>query len=180
MPIPEPGIFRPAKFIPPPGVPEKVARQAQLAALYGVSMQAQQLTETEIQQMRQLLAAHDADHKPMAVIDLNNPPKTPYKYHPFPKMVYDLQNSYPSRDEVRPRTNGAGVETVHVPANLVYKVVRSAEELEAALAEGWSASAPTFGEEREQHLSAQYSNESSRIDEQIAVKRGPGRPRTAA
>jgi hypothetical protein len=171
VPIPEPGTYRPLKFIPPPGVTEKQAKQDQLAACYGVTMPTQQLSESEISTMRQLLAQHDSGARKMTIHDLNNPPKAQYRYQKFPMMVYDLEHSYPSRDEQKPKPNSLGMETVHVPAKVVTKIVESEEGLQEAVATGWSTEAPTFTEERHEPLSAQYANEASRVDDQIEEQR---------
>lgn len=145
-------------------------------------MPAQQLSESEVMHMRQILAQHDSQHKPMTTTDLNNPPKEQYRFQKFPMMVYDLNNSYPSRDEQRPKSNSLGFETVHVPAKVLAKVIHSDEELQYVLANGWSEQAPAFNEEREEPLSAKYQNEASRVDAVIEEqrKRGPGRPRAGA
>jgi hypothetical protein len=179
MPIPDPGCFRPMKFVAPPGVTEKEAKQAQLAAVYGVTMPVQQLSETEVANLRAILAQHDSEHKPMVTMDLNNPPKAPYRYQPFPKMIYDLNASHAARDERKPRelaSGGVVMETVHIPAKVVTRRVESQEELDAALAEGWSQQAPNFTAEQEIPLKAAYAAEAGQIDEEIERRR-PGRPR---
>ena len=134
-------------------------------------MPTQQLTESEVATMRQILAQHDGEHQPMTIHDLNNPPKAPYRYQPFPKMIYDLKNSYPSHDQEQQRRNGMGVETVHIPAKIVTKNVNSQEELDEALAAGWSKEAPTFTEERDEPISGAYANEAARVDEKLEEQR---------
>lgn len=168
MPIPEPGAYRPSNLT-------KKQQQEQLAAVYGVPMQTQQLTEVEAAQMRQILARHDSESKPVQIHDLNRPPQAPYRFQKFPMMVYDLENSYPSRDEDQARRNGMGIESVHIPAKVVSAIVNSEDELEQLLATGWSEQAPAFSEEREETLSAKYQNEANRVDEQIEAKRSKRR-----
>ena len=70
------------------------------------------LSFEEVERMRQIVQMHDAQRKPMQTIDLNNPPKEPYRFQKFSMIVYDLSQ----------------------PSTLI---VRS-EELQAALADGWS------------------------------------------
>lgn len=173
MPIPEPGRYRPSNLT-------KKQQQEQLAACYGVSMSTQQFSDAEVERMRQILASHDSQAKKSTIHDLNNPPKEQYRFQKFPMMVYDLQGSYPSRDEERPKSNSLGFETVHVPAKVISKVVSSDQELESSINLGWSIEAPSFTEEREEPLSAKYANEAGRIDAQIEEKRSVGRPRKAA
>jgi hypothetical protein len=144
-------------------------------------MSTAQLSETEVAHMRQILAQHDSEHKPMTTTDLNNPPREQYRFQKFPMMVYDLAHSHPSHDKTQPRSNGAGVETVHIPAKVVTSVIHSEDELQQVLMQGWSEKAPDFTEEREEPLSARYANEAHQVDEQIeAARRKPGRPRAAA
>jgi len=165
MPIPEPSSSRPSNLT-------KQQQQDALAACYGVTpMPTQQLSESEIAHMRTLLAQHDSENKKVTIHDLNHPPREPYRFQKFPMMVYDLQNSYPSQDKVRPKANGAGVETVHIPAKVVSRLVQSEDQLQAALADGWDEEAPAFNEERVEPLSAQYSNEAGRIDAEIEATR---------
>jgi hypothetical protein len=171
MPIPEPAAYLPAKLITPPGITAKQAKQDQLAAIYGVNMANQQLTETDYAQMRNMLSQHDSQSKKMTIHDLNNPPREQYRFQKFPMMVYDLTHSYPSRNEQRPKANSLGMETVHMPAKVVSRTVNSDEELEEALNAGWSQQAPAFTEEREEPLNASYAGEAARIDEQIEEQR---------
>ena len=72
MPIPEPGLYRPSTL-------SKKQRQEQLAACYGVPMQ-KEITPVEAEQLRSILQRYDNDHKPIAIHNLNDPPKTPYRY----------------------------------------------------------------------------------------------------
>ena len=173
MPIPPPERYHRSNLT-------KKQQQEQLAACYGVPMASEQLTEVEISRMRQILAQHDSEHKPMQTIDLNNPPRVPYKYQKFPMMLYDLVNSHPARDEEQPRRNGPGFDTIHIPAKVITLLVNSETQLKKAIEEGWSDQAPNFSEEQEFPLSAKYQNEASRVQEQIdATKRRAGRPSNA-
>lgn len=137
-------------------------------------MSPQQLTQEEATRLRQILAQHDSEQAPVHTIDLNNPPRQAYRFQKFPMAVYDHLNSYASRDEERPGPNGR-IETVHVAARIVSRIVNSEHELKAALADGWSELAPEFREEREEPLSAKYENEANRIQERIEhARRRPG------
>jgi len=167
MPIPA-DQYRPSNLT-------KKQRQEQLAAVYGVSMTTQQLSETEIARMRQILLQHDSEAKKATIHDLNNPPKESYRFQKFPMALYDHQNSQPARDEDQPNRNGAGFVTVHIAARVVSMLVNSEEELQDALSSGWSQEAPEFREEREEPLSPKYQNEAARADSQLEEgrKRGP-------
>lgn len=132
MPIPEPAIFRPSNLT-------KEQRQQQLAAVYGVSV-TPELTETDIERMRQLLQQHDLKRKPAQIHDLNNPPREPYRFQKFPQMIY--------RDSAT-------------------RIVRSEAELSDALALGWTEQPVSFHQEREESLNPQYQAEAARVQEQI-------------
>lgn len=131
-----------------------------MRAIYGVSMQAEQITHEEATRLRQILAQHDAERQPFRTIDLNNPPREPYHFQKFPKMVYDHQHS--------------------VPGNLVIATVRSDDELAQALEDGWSENAPAFGDSPDDSLSPKYQAEAESIQNEIDIKRRPGRPRKIA
>jgi hypothetical protein len=150
MPIPEPGLYRPSNL-------SKAQQQSQLQAIYGVPVN-QELTYEEIQRMRQIVQQFDAERKPMQTIDLNNPPKEPYRFQKFPKMVYDLTRSK--------------------PGHLVTATVRSEDELQAAIQDGWSEQAPAFGDGIEEHLSPSLQAEAERVQGQIEeARRRRGRPK---
>lgn len=119
----------------------------------------QELSHAELERMRQIVQQHDAQSKPMKTIDLNNPPKEPYIFQKFPKMVYDLEAS--------------------TPGHVVTRVVRSEDELADALADGFSKEAPTYGAMPEEELSPKYQAEADRVQEQIEATRR-GRPRKTA
>lgn len=170
MPIPEPAIYRPSNLT-------KQQKQDALAACYGVTMATEPMSEVEIARLRQILLQHDAEHKPLATIDLNNPPKVPYRHQKFPMAVYDHEHSQPAHDELRAVRSGNLVveEQVHVPAKVVMRLVQNERELEAALDNGWSDKAPEYREEREEPLSAANEAEVARVQAQLDQKR-PGRP----
>ena len=174
MPIPEPAVYRPSNLT-------KTQRKEQLAAVYGVPM-APELTAEEIERMRQIVARHDSEHRPIQTFDLNNPPRQSYRFQKFPMMIYDHENSYPAHDEERTVIRGSlpVQEIFHVPAKLVSKIVHNQRELDQALEDGWSEQAPEFREEeREEPLSARYQAEADRIQselERVNPKRGRGRP----
>lgn len=125
-------------------------------------MQNQPLSAEEIQHMRQILAQHDAESKPVQTFDLNNPPKQPYVFQKFPMMVY--------------ATDGEG-----------HLVVSSEAELSAALKQGFTRTAPAQSEVALPQLSVSLQAEADRVQEQLeanrraaAVRRGPGRPADVA
>lgn len=121
----------------------------------------QELSYEEISRMRQILAQHDSERKPMQTIDLNNPLREPYHFQAFPKMVYDLENSKPE--------------------HLVTLTVRNKAELDSAVSYGWSETAPAFGDSPEDELSPKFQAEAERVQEQIEqVRRKPGpKPKVA-
>ena len=109
-----------------------------------------ELSHAEIERMRQIVKDHDAARQPMKTIDLNNPPKEPYKFQKFPKMVY-----------------GDGNLTM---------LVHSEEELSEALADGYSEEAPVM-EVQPEALSPKYQAEADQIQERLEQsRRKPGRP----
>lgn len=153
MPIPEPARFKPSNLT-------REQRRTELAACYGVHMQ-EQLTYAELERMRQIVQSADAQRQPMKTIDLNNPPREPYHFQSFPKMVYDLENS--------------------VPGKIAYLVVQNGGELSDAIASGYSLTAPSFGDAPEEILSAKYQAEASNVQQEIErVRQKPGpKPRIA-
>lgn len=86
----------------------------------------EQLSQGEIERMRQILKSHDAQQTPVKTMDLNNPPHVPYQYRAFPKMVYD---------------HSASKE-----GHIVSRVVRDEIELKDAISGGWDKNPPTFTE----------------------------------
>lgn len=171
MPIPEPGIYRPSNLT-------KQQRHEQTAAIYGVPVQNDSLSEQDIARMRQILLAHDAQ-KQVPIHDLNNPPRESYKFQKFPMMVYDLERSHMAYEEERAKGNGFGVEMVHVPAKIISRLVHDERQLQQVLSEGWSEQAPEFREEESEFATGatKYSREAQRVDDQIEqARRKPGRP----
>jgi len=167
VPIPAPEHYNPSNLT-------KKQQQEQLAACYGVPMPTEQLSETEVANMRRILAQHDGQSKPMVITDLNNPPQKPYRFQKFPMIVYDLEHSHAGYSEDQLQRNNTLLQ-VHFPAKVVHTTVHSEEELHQAIADGWSEKAPAFSEEREEYLKPAYANEAARADEQI--RRKPGRPK---
>ena len=106
-----------------------------------------QLSYEDIEKMRRLVQSADAQRQPMKTIDLNNPPREPYHFQSFPKMVYDLERS--------------------VPGHIVYRVVRHEAEFREAIEEGFSTDAPAFGDAPEVTLSPQYRAEAEHVQDQI-------------
>lgn len=182
MPIPEPGANRPSiLYTSGPDGKIKPAtreqREQEMAAVMGVSMSTPQLTVTEIEQMRRLVAQHDArPQNKIQVMDPNNPPKLPYTFQKFPLMVYDLEHSYPARQEEQTLRNGAR-EIVHIAAKVISMLVQSEEQLQRAIEDGWSQNPPEFREAPEERLNASFAVEAERVQEKLdSAKRGPGRP----
>lgn len=152
MPIPEPSRFRVSNLT-------AKQRREQLAALYGVTVNPE-LSREEIERMRQIVKQHDAQHKPLQVFDLNNPPKQPYHFQKFPMMVYDLEQSQ--------------------PGHVVSAIVSSEQELQEAMASGWSNEAPAYGDAREESLSPAYQQEADEVQRRVEeARRRRGRPRNA-
>lgn len=96
-------------------------RTEQLAALYGVEPETSEMeslanfSAEQIEQMRAMLAAHDANapREGIKQFDLNNPPKLPWVYKEYPRCLYHH-------------------------AKRLTRNAHSDEQLEAALAAGWS------------------------------------------
>lgn len=87
---------------------QRTRAEADLLGIYPMP----NLNSDEIERMRSLVAQHDAQNKGSQVFDLNNPPKKPYVYNEFPRMVFHHEKG-------------------------LHKVVKHAEELAAALKAGW-------------------------------------------
>jgi hypothetical protein len=183
MPIPAPERYRRSNLT-------KEQQQEQLSALYGVPM-AQQFSEVDIANMRRALAEHDSQAKPVTIHDLNNPPREPYKFQKFPMMVYDHANSFPATEQEEPSKTGFGMITVHVRANIASRTVQSEEELQAALADGWSEHAPEFRDEYSEFASGatKYNRDAAKVQAKLdkaneeadlaAERRRAGRPTNA-
>jgi hypothetical protein len=79
--------------------------------------------------------------------------KKPYVHQEFPKVVYDHENSAPSRINVR-EENGKKI-TEHVEPVVAFKIVADEDELKAALKEGFSEEpAPQHPEVKEKAAKA--------------------------
>lgn len=165
MPIPEPGLYRPSNLT-------KKQQQEQLNAIYGVPMP-QDLTPFEIDRMREIVMQHDQLQKPIRTIDLNNPPKEPYRHQKFPMMVYHHESSHPAGQETRTVARGSALveETVHIPAHMATRIVKSEHELAEALEDGWSPEPPQFRPTEFEPLNSQYQAEADKLDEIRARKR---------
>lgn len=138
-------------------------------------MNQQQWTPTDIEKMRAMVQDYDNQHKPVQVHDLNNPPKEPYRYQKFPKMLYNHEQSQPAHEETRSAIVGSSVieESVHVRAKVVTLIVHSEEDLQAALADGWQTMPPNYSDEPENNLDPKFQREVEGIETQLAaVRRG--------
>lgn len=133
-----------------------------------------EITPSEAQNMREILARFDAQSKPVTTFDLNNPPRTQYRHQKFPMMVYDHSASYPAhdKDQVVIRGSVPVQETVHVTAKIVSRLVHSEHDLREALGAGWSEEAPTFREVAQDEPTGKYQAEAERVQEQIETRRG--------
>jgi hypothetical protein len=122
----------------------KEQKQEALAAIYGGPMDVmqQQFSAEQLEQMRAILAQHDgAQRNGIKEFDLNNPPKQPYVYQEFPRCLY------------------------HHAKNIT-RNAHSHEEVEAALAAGWSKQ-PLPAEELDgtaQPLDTQDAAEAAALD----------------
>ena len=136
-----------------------------------------EITPVEAEQLRSILQRYDNDHKPIAIHNLNDPPKTPYRYQKFPKMLYNHDESEPAHEITKSAIVGSSVieETVHVRAKVVSMIVHNERDFEKAIADGWREDAPEFRDEPADTLSAAYKAEANRADEQL--RRRPGRPK---
>lgn len=162
MPIPSPAPYRRSNLT-------KQQKKDELEAIYGVTMS--QITDEEIQKMREMIANHDAETSEEVDFDPSKV-KVPYRFQKFPMVVYNHARSRAACDEERNVLRGSLVvaEVVHVKAHLASMLVQHQQELDAALSAGWSEAPPEFKEEQEDEPS---------VDEQaVAVRRG--RPRNNA
>lgn len=100
------------------------------------------LTEQEIEKLRTGILQHDSKANTNNVFDLNKPPKVPYVHQAFPKMLYRHEGSLPSRAVTK--SSLSGDITTHEPPKFITKVVKSEEQMETALAEGWVTDPPNF------------------------------------
>lgn len=150
MPINEAGGHRPSNLT------KEHKRQAE-AAIYGLSTetmspQTLQFSPEEIERMRSILEAHDAQNgkKGIREFDLNNPPKVPYVHQDFPAIVYDHENRR-------------------------HKVVANAKEKKDALLAGWKDEAypRELPEEAEPALDEAELAEVARLDR---IARKPRKP----
>jgi hypothetical protein len=98
-----------------------------------------QLSQEEIDRMRQLVALHDKAN-PVKSFDINKPPKEPYTHQEFPRLMYHPDCRIGSDTEGRPLS---GKNSGH------YVVVNSQEELEAALENGFQIDPPAPKSEEE-------------------------------
>lgn len=93
---------------------------------------ASQVTQSEIESMRRIVAQHDSQNKnSLKVMDPNNPPKEPYKFQKFPLSLYDHKKCEPAQDKkVGVKVGNIITEqTVHVPAKHRTLIVNNEAEL---------------------------------------------------
>lgn len=140
MPLNEAGGYRRSNLT-------KEQRREAEAVIYGLAAQQKamsflgQLSEEEIERMRDIVAQHDSQNKGgMKEFDLNNPPKLPYVYQPYPCIMY------------------------HHGKRKTQKA-HSAEEAEAAIDAGWSRE-PFLPEHQESDLAPEVTAEVAELDRQ--------------
>jgi hypothetical protein len=125
-------------------------RQAE-ASIYGLQdsltpMPNEQFSTEDIDRMRAILAQHDAQNRGgIKEFDLNKPPKEPYTFQEFPKLVYD-----------------------HTARK--HQTVRNAHEEKAALTAGWRNEPYPAELPEPAELDAEDAAEAARLDK-IARKK---------
>jgi hypothetical protein len=87
----------------------------------------------DIEKMRDIVLSHDKQQPGNVIHDINKPPVVPYVHQQFPKMVYA-----PHYDQFKASHPDA---IPHEVADM-FLVVKSAEELEIAIAKGWLLKPP--------------------------------------
>jgi hypothetical protein len=129
----------------------KQQRFEQTAALYGYGQQPQHenmqntFSQAQLEQMRAILQAHDSQSSGVIrEFDLNNPPKLPYVYQEFPRLVYRAGKHRPTHNEA---------------------------ELTEALAHGWSKEPPVASQHEDEALDPQTAREVAAVEEKLAVLR---------
>lgn len=120
-------------------------------SLYGLPQQSMNLDNISLEDLKAFVAQREAQaqNKMPKEFDINNPPKTPYFYQEFPKVVY--------------RADGTHVK------------VHSRREEQEALAAGFGAAPVSVpvAEDPQEHLEAQEQAEISRLDEIARRKKRP-------
>lgn len=142
--------FNPAGGYRRSNLTKEQKREAE-AAIYGLSTKdmEQQFSQEDIERMRAILAQHDSQAQRQGIreFDLNSPPKEPYKYQEFPKLVYDHDA----------RT---------------HRVVRNKAEEKAALEAGW-LNEPFPAEAPAEELDDDDAAEVARLDKIARKKKKP-------
>jgi hypothetical protein len=101
----------------------------------------------EIEAMRKAVRKHDSE------LDPSGNHKEPYVHQEFPKIVYDHDGSEPS--SINRREENGKIIIEHVAPVVAFKVVKDADELKAALKEGFSEEpAPQHPEVKEKAAKA--------------------------
>lgn len=172
----------------PPNTKKEHALKAELFGLRPgepqMSEQDMNLSASEIEKLRKLVALHDQKNRPQD-LDLSKPVIVPYQYSAFPKMLY-------MHSACRPAFNvqkGVDAQQLpilqHVPAKLVTRVVHSESELTAAVNAGWDPKPPAFEapaapKEEEFDLAAwekqqaeQAAEDAALADEMVEASRSP-------
>jgi hypothetical protein len=110
------------------GLTAKQKREQEQAVygLGGTTMANKDISPEELERMRAIVAEHDPSPKQTAVLDINNPPREPYVYQPFPKVVYKAKEHKDAK----------------APKEWENKVVRDEKELKEAVGKGWKPEPP--------------------------------------
>lgn len=124
---------------------QKRQEEAAIYGLQGENNLSTALSPAEIERLRQIVADHDRQHGPPKEFDLNRPPKEPYQYQEFPRMLYHHE-----RRETR--------------------IVKSEYELALALEDGWRKEA-FLVEVPEPVLDVASQREVEEINEKLAQAR---------
>lgn len=119
-------------------------RHEQESAIYGLgeNMQNGHMTVDEIEKMRMIVAQQDSKARSENIFDINRPVTQKYIHQEYPKTLYNHAQSKPETTEKK-IVHGEAHE-VHVPAQLKTCIVRSEDERDAKLAEGWELKPPVF------------------------------------
>lgn len=99
-----------------------------------------QFSPEEIEKFRSIVLDSDKKSGGVNVFDPNRPPHIPYKHQEFPKVLYNHEESRPSRDKIVVQHGGEHLH--HIPAKYVTLVVNNEKELNKALKDGWKEKAP--------------------------------------
>lgn len=107
------------------------------------------LSLSEIEKLREALIQHDRTQKPF---DINNPPPTNYRHQEFPRLVYK-----------------------HGSTKTPFKTVANEDELEKAIAAGFTKDPPVEVHPEDVELSEALQQEVDQAQAQLAEARKRGK-----